>query len=484
MKIYKTVALSLCLLSGCMVGPDYERPETPAQQAQQWINVDDRYIEDVDQLDRIDQWWLHFGDDIITDLVRRALENNYNLEAAAARVMQAQQSLAEAAGARWPSLSYSLDAGRETSYIDLGEPIGEITPRTTTWRHDISVSYITDIFGSLRRSERAAWAQLLAARASEQALTNAVIANVVRARVEISTLQRELDVVDANIRAWLRTLDVIESRYEAGLVGPVDLRLARENLAAERARRPQIQRALQQAQHALDVLLGDRPASTQVLGEITSPLPELADLPIGVPAELLDRRPDVISAEMALVASNEQIGVSIANLYPNLTITGRYGRTGSHYQDLVRDQTEVYGVTANILQQIWQGGALRAQVKGARARYRELAADYAQTVLTAMQEVEDALVAGQTLQEQYQHLRERLEHARRAEELARRRYERGIETILTVLESERRRRAAENALITVEGQIWTERINLFLALGGDWTAVDQQQDQAEAQDNS
>jgi outer membrane protein TolC len=171
---------------------------------------------------------------------------------------------------------------------------------------------------------------------------------------------------------------------------------------------------------------------------------------------------------MSLRAANEQVGVSVAQLYPDLTLTGTIGRSADTLRDTFRPETEIYSLVMGLSQPIFRGGQLKAQVDAAKARYSELAADYAGTVLTALQEVEDALVSEDMLQVQLKQVETRFNEARNAEELSRQRYSRGIESILTVLESERRRRIAEEELAILKGQLWTTRVNLFLALGGDW----------------
>jgi outer membrane protein TolC len=196
----------------------------------------------------------------------------------------------------------------------------------------------------------------------------------------------------------------------------------------------------------------------------------LDPITVGLPASLLDRRPDVTSAEMGLRASNDRVGVSIASLYPDLTLSGSVGRNSDTWGDLWKDETEVYSAVIQLAQPIFRGGQLRAQVRASKARYEELAAVYASVVINAIREVEDALVSEQLLQQRLIHAKERLVQAKAAEDLAVQRYQRGIETILTVLETQRRRIVAEDALALLKGNIWTTRVNIYLALGGDWTA--------------
>ncbi len=474
--MHRTALIKICYLgiiatvsiaaSGCMVGPDYSRPKTAADTADSYFRAG-KHSQDVNALAYIDRWWERFGDPATTLLVRQALANNYDLKAAAARVLQAEATLAENAGRRWPELSYNLGRDRSKRSFNFGG--ARFSPLTTTFSQDISVAYILDLFGKLKRRERAAWADLFAAEANGQALVYAVISSVVKARADIATIQRRLAIARANTENWQESLEIIERRYGRGLVGPLDVRLARENLAASKAVEIIIELSLSKAQNALDVLLGRRPASGEQLPQTLPELPELGPIPVGLPALLLDRRPDVRAAELALEASNEQIGVSIAQLYPDLTLTGIVGRSADRWHDIWLHETETYSAILRLSQPIFKGGQLRARVDAAKARYAELAANYAETVLTALREVEDALVNEQMLARQLNALRQRLDEAVAAEKLARERYVRGVERLITVLETERRRRIAENELNDVKGQLWAGRVDLFLALGGDWT---------------
>jgi len=453
-----------------MVGPKYSRPETTADVATGYVRPG-KHSEDVNDLEVIDRWWERFGDPITAELVRQTLENNYDLKAAAARVLQAQASLAEAGGRLWPDVSYSLNRDRSKRSFNLGGgPFGggRFSILTETWTQNISVAYVVDLFGKLRRLERAAWVDLLAVEANEQALINSIIATVIRARVDIATVQKRLAIAQANTESRRSTLEIVERRYSKGLVGPVDVRLARENLEASKALEPNIELSLLTAHNALDVLLARQPGASEHLPETLADLPYLQPFSIGVPALLLDRRPDVKAAEFALRAANERIGVSIAQLYPDLMLTATYGASADRWRDIWEHFAETYSLLFSMAQPIFKGGQLRAQIDAARARYEELAANYAGVVLTAMREVEDALVSEQMLQTQLEHVQRQFMEAKAAEELSRQRYQRGVESILAVLESERRRRIAEEQLTILKGQIWTTRVNLYLALGGDW----------------
>jgi len=471
--------LSVLLIAGCMVGPKYSRPETAADTNDGYFNAG-MHGQDVNDFADAEMWWQRFGDPATAELVRQMLENNYDLKASAARVLQAQAALAEARGLRLPEVSYGLSRDRGKMSFNLGDsPFGggRFSFMSTTWSQNISVVYILDLFGKLRRAERAAWAQMLAAEANEQALVNSMIATVVQARIDIATLQKRLAIARANTKSRQETLQIVERRYDEGLVGPVDVRLARENLEAAKALEPSIELSLIKAQHALDVLLGHRPGGSERLPQMPSDLPDLRPVPIGLPASLLDRRPDVISAELSLRAANEQIGVRIAQLYPDLALTASYGASADRWRDIWEHFAETYSALFGLSQPIFQGGRLRAQVDASKARYQELAANYAGTVLTAMREVEDALVTEKMLQAQLEHTELRFKEAQAAESLSRERYRRGVESILSVLVSEQQRRVAEEQVAVLKGQIWITRVNLHLALGGDWSPQSQTEEQ-------
>jgi multidrug efflux system outer membrane protein len=475
-SIYWLLSYMLCVtLTGCMVGPEYSRPETAADTSDGYFHAGE-HTEDVNDFADIDRWWERFGDPATADLVHQALKNNYNLKAAAARVLQARAGLAEIRGLQLPDISYGLNRDRSKRSFNFGGlgGGGRFSVMSTTWSHDISVIYILDLFGKLKRSERAAWAEMLAAEANEQALINSMIATVINARVNIATIQRRLDIARANTESRQKTLEIVDRRYGQGLVGPVDIRLARENLAASKSLEPAIELSLITARHALDVLLARRPGSSDELPRTLADLPDLEPVPIGLPASLLDRRPDVRAAEFSLRAANERIGVSIAQLYPDLTLTGTYGFSGDTIEEIFQqDETEMYSAISRLAQPIFKGGQIRAQIDAAESRFDELAANYAGTVLTAMREVEDALISERMLQSQLKYVRVRLREATAAESLSKQRYQRGVEGILTVLESERRRRMAEEELTVLTGRLWTTRVNLFLALGGDWNYQEQ-----------
>lgn len=465
------LVLSTVIL-GCTLGPDPERPVTAADVSRTYVYAEDHAdarteTEPSPQWPPETYWWQRFGDETTAELVELALEANTDLQAAAARVLEAEALLDAAGGARLPQVDYGLNATRARNSFVLPE-IGRITPESTTYGTDLGISWQTDLFGRLKRSQQSAWASLLAEEAARDAVLHTVVAAVVRSRVQIATLERALDIARGIRTSWESTAATVERRYRNGLVGVVDLYLARENLASARAAEAGLEGSIATARNALDVLTGRRPGTGVLLPRTLPELPSVDPVPLGLPAELLDRRPDLRQSEMRLAAATYGIGVALADLYPSLSLTVAGGTRSDTLADLVSSETFIYNAVANLVGPLFTGGQRRANVAAARARAEQAAAAYAGAVLQALREVEDALVLEANIRQQLAYNDQRVGDARSANRIASERYQRGVESLLTVLETERRLRLAEEAWISTQADLWNARINLFLALGGDW----------------
>lgn len=457
-------------LAGCTLGPDPERPVTVAEGADAFVHAPTSTSDAPSEPARapdIGEWWRGFADPVTAELVETALAANTDLRAAAARVVEARTRVKSARGARWPQASAGAGASRTKNSFVLPE-IGRVAVYSTTYTASLDVSYQVDLFGRLARSEEAAWADLLAEEAARETVLHSVIAEVVRARARLSTDGRAVAIARQTRDSWADTLETTERRYRSGLTAALDLRLARENLASAEAALVTAEQRLAQTRLALDVLLGRRPGTGEVPDDLLAPLPDLAPVPLGLPADLLDRRPDLRQAEMRLAAATSRVGVALGNLFPSLTLTGSAGSNSDTIGDLLSSETLVYNAVANLLAPVFTAGQRRAEVDAAEARAEQAAATYAGAVLGALREVEDALVRDAAVVERLEHLETRLDEARAAHEIARDRYARGVLPLLQVLETERRLRLAEDALTNAQAEAWNTRVDLYLALGGDW----------------
>ena len=463
-RIAGVLLVALIFAAGCTLGPEPERPVTAADVSDTYVHATDQ---EVVELPEVSPWWRTFGDETTTELVDLALENNTDLQAAVARVLEAEAGLRRAGGARLPQVGYGAGAGRQKmSFVLPG--VGRREIYSTTYSYDFNIAWQADLFGRLKRTQQASWAGLLSEEAAQEAVVHTVVAMVVRSRVQIAILERAVAITREITTSWGSTLKTVERRYRSGLADAVELHLARENLASAQAAGVVIEGELERARLVLDVLVGRRPGSGTKLADTLPELPALDPVPLGLPAELLDRRPDLRQAEMRLAAATYGVGAAIANLYPDLSLTASAGVRSDTLTDITSIDGLVYNAVANLVGPLFTGGQRRADVDAARARSDQAIANYAGAVLQALREVEDALVLGDTSERNLDFTRERVFEARAADRLAKQRYQRGVSSMLTVLETERRLRLAEQAIINATADVWNARIDLFLALGGDW----------------
>lgn len=457
-----TLLVLLMLHTACTLGPDPKRPETPADRVSAFVHAP---LDETASPADVSRWWEGFQDSHLNALVDAALKHNPEITGAAARVLEAEASLRAARGTLYPELSYALGRNRQKTSFVL-PTIGRTGIYSTTYSQDLTISYQVDLFGRLARSRQAAWAELLAARADREALTHAIIAGVIQARVLEATLRLQHALATDNTRSRANSLKMIETRYARGLVDPLDVHMARETLAASRSLEHDLAYAAASAAHALDILAGNYPGGTE--HDSLPPLPELAPAPPGVPASLLDRRPDLKAAELRLAASTAGVGVAMANLFPSLSLTAGGGIRSDSLENLTSSDGIVYSALSNLLAPLFAGGKLKAEVEAAEARMEQMKAAYAGAVLNALKEVENALVQESTTRQKLRQLEIRMTEAKASEELARARYRQGVAPLLTLLETERKRRSAETELLQAKANLWNARVNLFLALGGDW----------------
>lgn len=461
---FQILILAGILISGCTLGPDYSRPNTPLTGAEGYTNLPAEWsIADVNDIGR---WWESFGDPVTNDLVEAALANNYDLKKAASRVVESEALLRASHGIRLPNVSYS--ASKVRTKFSFIAPGGRASFISQNYDQNLRISYVMDIFGKLKRNEQAALADLYASSEARRALSHSIVAQVVQGRIRVATQQRLLSSAVSNIKSRGNTLKVVERRYNNGLTSSLDVYLARENLAAAQAAEPLVRQSLILAQHSLDVLCGRLAGAEGVLPEVLPDMQPPGPVPVGLPAALLDRRPDVRAAEMQLAAATELIGASIAEMFPDFTLTATGGYSSDSYRMLSATENQVYSFLMNLAAPIYKGGSLKARVEAAEARRDQAISNYGQVILTAFREVEDALVRQRELFTQTELLKIRHTEALRGEKLAQDRYSKGLESVLVILDTERRRRRAEDELTVTMGRLYGARVALFLALGGDW----------------
>ena len=461
----------LALLSACTLTPEYNRTEVDALVSQSFVqNRDNQSLVTATKQVDFKAWWKQFNDPLINDLVDQALSHNYDIKLALANLEEAEAVLRSTTGDRLPKIDLSLSGNRRHFGV-AGPGFSGQRDLVTSYETALAFSWQLDLLGRLRSAQNAAVADFQASAADRDGLLQTVIANVIRQRVALAIARQRLHVAEQIVGSRQRTLNTVERRYQRGVINSsaVDVRLARSDLYAALSRVTEFTLNVDLAQHALNILLGKPPqlvsASEQ---QHLNPLPTFNAKISGIPAQLLDQRPDLQASEFRTIASNERIGVAIANLYPDLVLTGRLSLNEGNLSRLFSLDNLIASVAGELATTLFQGGQLRAEVDAAKARLKAQASRYANTVLLAIREVEDALARNHYLSKRIVEIEQQLKESRLAESLSQQRYGRGIETLLTVLEAERRRQDAEDLMLLVEQQRWDAYIDLQLALGGQW----------------
>lgn len=445
---------ALVLLSGCVRVDPPGMETTGLDIPEEWEPVAEAGIEPAG-------WVASFGDPRLTELIGRALWDNFGLQAALARMEQAQ-AVARIDGAeRWPTLNGTAGARRQMANSLTDPPV-----RSRSDRFDLglAVNWELDLWGRVRAQAAAAEADALAAREDFHAARLSLASRVAAAWfAAIEARQQEALALDA-LNSFEANLETVEERFRRGLNPALDVSLARANVSSARATREQARRTADAAVRQLEALLGRYPSGTF---DVAGALPALeAAIPAGLPSELLDRRPDIRAAANRLMAADARLIESRRALLPSISLTGTYGRASSELENLLEDPFDVWSLLGNVTAPIFQGGRLRANVDRADARLAEALARYRDTVLTAFREVETALAGEAYFRDQLEAAQSAARESSRAQELAEERYARGLADIITVLESQRRAFTSRSAVLSVKNQLLQNRLSLYLALGG------------------
>lgn len=457
----------MALLAGCTVGPDYERREEATALPSEFRNTSEAVAMISTEMEMA-PWWQRIDDPGFVADVETLLRDNLSLQAAAERVTQAEARLAIQQGGNRPNVAIGGSGGRGFN----PNPIGNQPERiyADTFSADLSVGWTIDLFGRVRRSVEAGQANFAASLAEQEALQHLLMAELLNRRVSVATTQQLLSLAEQNVRNRELLYTLVRRRYETGARGAqlADVYLAEDNATSVRAEVAEFERLLTDEIYRLDVLLGRQPGSvdfdTDAFPLLTPPPPA----PEALPADLLDRRPDLRASDLRARAANANVGVAVADLYPQFQITGRVGGSSDSIDDLFSYEQMAGSLLGSINQQLFAGGVLRANVDLQEAAAREAAALYANDILEALREVESALQSDRRVAEQLAQQTKSLEALRNAERLNRQRYRDGLITLQAYLEIEQRRYRTEQSWVRLQQQRWSTRLALYLALGGDW----------------
>ena len=413
-------------------------------------------------------WWTDFGDPALDDVVDAALRQNYDLQAAASRLEQALADSRIAGADLQPQLQVGLNGSqRKQNFIGFPIPGAEDRVLSTVFTNygvSLDLTWEADLWGRLRAGARAALADLQSRAADLRAAQLSLAGQTTKAWFAIAEAGQQLRLAEASVDSFRASAEQVRERFEQGLRPALDVRLALSNLATAEALREQRGQQLDAAVRQLEVLMG-----LYATGSIAMPadLPAApALIPGGLPAELVRRRPDVVSAERRIAAARQRLRVAQRDLYPRISLTASTGTATGELKDLIKRDFGVWTLLGNVIQPLLQGGRLRAAVDRAEARAAEELAVYANTALQAFSEVETALAAEEYLVQRERYLAVSAEESRAAEIIADDRYRSGLDNYITVLESQRLALQAEGDLIAARRQRLENRVDLYLALGG------------------
>lgn len=458
----------LAMLAGCTVGPSYVRPE---------VDLPARFTERAalaDQAEGIElDWWQGLGDPLLDRLITEGVAGSPSLEIARARVIEAREELAAISTERVPEVDLASAYARQrgSEHVPVGTAPGGLGPGidSSLWLTGFDASWEADIFGGTRRAVESARASVSAAVDDQRGAQLVLVAEIARDYVELRTEQRRLAIAREILAMRQDNLELATARFDSGLTGALDAARARADLADSQSDIPAIETAERAAIYRLGELIG-RPPETLLSMLIPSrPIPTVhTEVPVGLPSDLLERRPDIRAAERRIASANARIGMRKADLFPHFSLTGAIGVESLGAGDFLSGGSRYFTIGPSITWQVFDAGRIRDEVIIERARTDVAAADYQRTVLTALAEVETALVTYGRSQIQRNALAAEVAARRQAVSLAKRLYSHGIENFLAVLDAERTLYVAELSLARADGTTTDSFIALVKALGGGW----------------
>jgi len=460
-----TVALAL---TGCAVGPDYRQPQTVTPDQWQELPATGVRVESPDA-PSLAAWWTTLNDPQLNEFIERALAENKSVKQAYARVVQARAQRAIAGSGFWPNIDASASGTRiesESNFNERGEAVSTVGESYST---GLSARWELDLFGGQRRSYEAAIAQLAATEAELRDVLVVLLGDVALSYVGVRTVQSRLDFAERNLESQREALDITRWRAEAGLTTVLDVESANTSYQQTRSQIPLLESSLVQNMNRLAVLTGQTPGGLAAALQQRKPIPVApVDIVVGVPADVLRRRPDIRSAERRLAAQTAQVGVATAALYPSLSLNGSISWQSLTASDLLDgSQVERSGLSLSL--PIFNAGSLRQNIKVQNALVDQALASYEDVVLAAYEETENALYAWSSEQRRHASLIEAVESARRAAELALFQYNSGLVDFETVLLADRQLITLEDSLAVSDGEMTSNLIRLYKALGGGWS---------------
>ena len=456
-----TILISLVLLSGCAVGPNYKRPT---------VNVPTDYRGAMPAQTNAakslgnEKWWDVYQDPVLTQLIHTAIQQNYDVRIAATRVLEAQAQVGITRANQFPSASVGAGvSSQQNAKVSSVFPAYEVN----AGQLDLSVIWNLDFWGKYRRQTEEARAQLLATQWGQQAVISSLVANVATAYFQLRALDSELEISQRTLGSRQQSLQLTRVLETHGGASDLDVSQSEQLVYTASETIPDLERQIEQQENQLSILLGENPGPIP-RGRILTEQPVPENEPAGLPSELLERRPDVREAEANMMAANAQIGVAKASFFPSISLTGTGGLESNALHHFLQQPSQTWNAGLNITQPIFEGGALRSQLRLARAQWQENMLSYQQTVQNSLGQVSNALVAYDK-DRQFREQQDLLaQAAERSDRLSLVLYRNGGAGYLQVLTSETNYLSAELNLVDAQLNERLALVQLYQALGGGW----------------
>ncbi len=446
-RSYITIIFATLLLFGCRLGQVYERPDDIQDKSYRFEVEEGVSIANM-------PWWQLFGDQVLIQLIETGIENNLDLKTAYARINEAEAQLGVVRANLYPRINY----GGNGTLSDTTVEGAQFSKSANVFAN---VSYQVDLWGRFRNLSDAALNEYLATEEAYRSLTLVIVSNVAQAYLLLRDLDNRLYIANRTVDTWQDNLDIVEARFKAGIISEVDLRQSEIQVQQAVANVQTFTRLRVQTENSISVLLGLPPMEIErgltLQDQIFPP-----ELPVGIPSELLDRRPDILAAERRLEAQTFRIGAAEALQYPTLNLNADLGAIFANSTDFF------YDLGAQVLGPIFNSKENKRQLEIEKARSEQLLYTYESTFLNALREVEDARIAVETYKKEYEARSQQVQAASKALELSWVRYENGVTSYLEILDLQRSQfNSLLNASETLQLQL-TSSVQLYQALGGGW----------------
>jgi multidrug efflux system outer membrane protein len=455
------LAIALMLPIGCTMGPNYKRPPVTVPDSYRGLAPDAAPQTSASLGD--EKWWTVFQDEQLQKLIREALAQNYDVRIAASRVLQAQAQLGVTRADQFPAIygaAGALDARSPETPILKG---GSVSANSLS----LSLSWELDFWGKFRRATEAARATLLATQWGKRAVISSLVSNVATAYFQLRELDMETDISERTLISRKESLRLVDLRARGGKTSMVDVRQSEELVYTAAEALPNLERQIEQQENLISILLGQNPAPVVRGGPLLT-FTVLPSVPVGLPSSLLERRPDIQSAEQQLVAANARIGVAKAAYFPEISLTADAGTSSPALTSLFTGPAEFWVFGGQLTQPIFTAGKIRANVRLTEAQQQEAVLLYQQSIQKAFREVSDSLVAYSKNQEYRGQQALLTTSAEDATRLSKDRYEGGATSYLEVLDSDTRYFNAQLGLAQADLSERLAFVQLYNALGGGW----------------